>query len=398
MLEPRNEDELADAIASADGPLSIEGGGTRGLKIDGTRLTTSGLTGITVYEPGALTIVAKSGTPVAEIEAALEAENQTLAFEPMDHRPLLGTQGEPTIGGIVATNTSGPRRVQAGACRDFLLGVRFVNGAGSIVKNGGRVMKNVTGYDLSRLMCGAHGTLGVLSEVSLKVLPKPETEATLIFEDISPDQAVPLMSAALGTPYDVSGACFGPYHFSAQRQACLRVEGTETSVTYRVSKLKEALSRFGNCQVEADPVKSGKIWRDVRDATALSELPFVARGSIVPSAAPAFLHSVSQTLATTSYLDWGGGLIWIGATEEQLQENAQHFALDTDDPGLWAQELFGGLSQYMRYEDGHLRLAKSPGRIDFDRFQKEDPALAGLAKALRSKYDPKGILNSGLMG
>nr|MCW1951684.1 FAD-binding protein [Octadecabacter sp.] len=141
----KTEQDLAEAVKSATGPLRIQGGGTRniGNPVDGDVLSTAGLSGITLYEPGALTLVAQAGTPVAEIEAALDVENQRLAFEPMDHRALLGTKGAPTIGGVVATNASGPRRISVGACRDHLLGVRFVDGAGTIIKNGGRVMKNV---------------------------------------------------------------------------------------------------------------------------------------------------------------------------------------------------------------------------------------------------------------
>src|SRR6056297_1270748 len=170
MMSPISEYELAEALAGAHGPLRIRGGGTRTLDVDGGDTLSSGqMTGITLHEPGALTLVAKAGTPVSDIRAALRAENQRLAFEPMDHRPLLGTTGAPTIGGVVAGNVSGPRRIAVGAARDFMLGVRFVDGTGRILKNGGRVMKNVTGYDLVRLLTGSHGTLGVLSEVALKV-------------------------------------------------------------------------------------------------------------------------------------------------------------------------------------------------------------------------------------
>ena len=209
-MTPQTEQELADVIASAKGPLRISGGGTRpiGNPVVGEALSTSGLSGISLYEPGALTIVAQAGTPVAEIEAALDSENQRLAFEPMDHRAMLGTDGMPTIGGVVSGNISGSRRISVGACRDHMLGVRFVDGAGMITKNGGRVMKNVTGYDLVKLLSGAYGTLGVLTEVSLKVLPKPETSATLYLNGLDLSRAVEAMSKALGSPYEVTGAAY----------------------------------------------------------------------------------------------------------------------------------------------------------------------------------------------
>ena len=192
-----SEETLVDAVKGAAGPISVQGGGTRGLPATGQIMRVAGLQGITLYEPGALTLVAKPGTPVAEIEEALAAENQRLAFEPMDHRGLLGTSGTPTIGGVMAGNISGPRRISVGAARDFLLGVRFVDGRGAVVKNGGRVMKNVTGYDLVKLMAGSYGTLGVLSEVSMKVLPRPETQSTLVLHGLDDGAAVAAMARAL---------------------------------------------------------------------------------------------------------------------------------------------------------------------------------------------------------
>ena len=208
-LAPGSEGELAEIVRDAAArarPLAIEGGRTRGIggEVEGAPLSTAGLRGITLYEPGALTLVVRAGTSLAEVEAALAAEGQQLPFEPWDARPLTGANGEPTIGGVVATNASGPRRIQAGACRDSLVGVRFVDGTGAVVKNGGRVMKNVTGLDLVKLMAGSHGTLGVLTEVSFKVLPRAEAMVTVTLDGLDVATAIRAMTAAMATPYDVS--------------------------------------------------------------------------------------------------------------------------------------------------------------------------------------------------
>jgi len=227
VRNPVTEAELSEIVGSATGPLRIEGGGTRtiGRPVDGAVLSTAGMSGIALYEPGALTIVAQAGTPLADVEAALAAEGQRLPFEPMDHRPLLGTTGESTIGGVVAANVSGPRRIQAGACRDSLIGVRFVDGTGTVIKNGGRVMKNVTGYDLVKLMAGCWGTLGVLSEVAFKVLPAPEAAAAIMIDGPSDLQAVEAMATALGSPFEVTGAA----HLPAHGRTMLRIEGVAAS-------------------------------------------------------------------------------------------------------------------------------------------------------------------------
>ncbi len=259
---PADERELAEAVAGAAGALSIRGGGTRGMTGEGALLTTSGIAGITLYEPGALTLVARAGTPVGEIEETLAAENQMLAFEPMDHRALLGTEGEPTIGGVVAANVSGPRRVQAGAARDVLLGVRFVDGRGTVVKNGGRVMKNVTGYDLARLMCGARGTLGVLTEVSLKVLPRPETQATVVLSGLDVAEASGAMAAALASPFSISGAAW------TGGDVFLRIEGMAASVAYREGRVAGMFPGHEARVLQGE--ESAALWRGIRDAEALA--------------------------------------------------------------------------------------------------------------------------------
>ena len=369
-MTPRTtEQSIVDAVASAQGPLAIRGGGTRtvGRPVVGELLDVSGLSGVTLYEPGALTIVAQAGTPVSEIEATLAAENQRLAFEPYDLTGLLGTAGSSTIGGVIATNASGPRRIMAGAARDFALGVRFVDGAGQVIKNGGRVMKNVTGYDLVKLMCGSWGTLGVLTEVSLKVLPSVEAELTLVLDGVDASTAVAAMSRALGSPFEVSGAAW------IGGQVWLRLEGFEASVAYRAGQLKALLADFGDvAELAAD-------WSAVRDAKPLAAATGIWRISVKPGNGPAVLDVAPE--ACTTLMDWGGGLIWVGQTDGDV--SATHAILQTKVAQL----------------GGHATLIKGPEavRAAVPVFQPETPGVAALSSALRQRFDPRGILNPGLM-
>jgi glycolate oxidase FAD binding subunit len=368
MIAPTSEAELAAALADAAAPLRVQGGGTRGMAGQGGVLSTADLRGITLYEPGALTLVAAAGTPVAEIEAVLARDNQRLAFEPMDHRGLLGTSGEPTIGGVVAGNISGPRRIQAGAARDFLLGVRLVDGGGRVLKNGGRVMKNVTGYDLVKLMAGSWGTLGVLSEVSFKVLPRVETEATLVLTGLSMAAAVEAMSAALGAPYEVSGAAHDP---GADR-TLLRIEGFEASVGYRADRLAATLAAFGPVE-RLDAEASQAVWVAIRDVAPFHDATGdVWRLSCRPSHAPGL---AARLEADGLLFDWGGGLIWIRVP-----------------PGTDLRARTGPF-------DGHATLVRAAPqtRDRLGTFQPETPAVAALARGIRARFDPKGILNPGLM-
>ncbi|MCF1707460.1 FAD-binding protein [Tabrizicola sp. J26] len=368
-MRPQSETELAELIRSANGPLAIRGGGTRmiGRAASGERLETVELSSIRLYEPGALTLVAGAGTPLAEIEAVLAAEGQRLPFEPPDMRGLLGSEGQSTIGGVVAANASGPRRVQAGACRDSLIGVRFVDGSGTIVKNGGRVMKNVTGYDLVKLVAGSYGTLGVLSEVSFKVLPAPEAEATLLLSDLDPVRAVEAMSAALGSPFEVTGAAR-----QVDGTTAFRVEGLDLSVRYRVGRLTELLGRWGDPQVELGTASAGR-WAEIRDVKAFhGREGDVWRLSVAPSTAPGLLDRLD---AEALQLDWGGGLIW---------------ALVSEGTDLRAR--LGPIA-------GHATLvrASEPIRAMIPAFPPEAPPIAALTRGLRARFDPRGILNPGLM-
>lgn len=368
MHSPKNEAELAEIIAGAETPLCIEGGGTRGCEVEGDRLALRGLSGIELYEPGSLTLVARAGTPMAEIETLLASEGQRLAFEPMDTRGVLGSSGAPTIGGAISVNSSGPRRIQGGAARDYLLGVRFVDGAGQVIKNGGRVMKNVTGYDLVKLMAGSYGTLGVLSEVSLKVLPIPEAMATVSVAVPDLLSAVRAMSTALGSPYDVTGAAYDP----GSGLAHIRLEGFAPSVRYRQEKLAGELAGLG--EVENRP-GSEHLWQDIRDVAAFQGREGdVWRISVKPSDA---VKLAPMLEAEALQFDWGGGLIW---------------ALTSEGADLRARLMSAGLS-------GHATLvrAQSATIAALGRFQQQAQALELISDGLRSRFDPRGVLNRGLM-
>jgi len=365
-MTPKSEEELAQMIAGANGPLRIKGGGTRPIgHCEGDVLNTSAMRGISLYEPGALTIVAGAGTPVAEVEKVLATENQRLAFEPMDHRALLGTEGAPSLGGLAAANVSGPRRISVGACRDFMLGVRFVDGQGNIIKNGGRVMKNVTGYDLVKLLTGSYGTLGVITEVSLKVLPDVETTGTLRLHGLSDHQAVTALSAALGSPFEATAAAHFPKGPSGDPVTMLRIEGFADSVKYRADRLRDLLKAYGEVEVA---VGDGAEWGLVRDVTAFADQPGdVWRISAKPSEAP---DLVARMDAKAVQYDWGGGLIWA-----------------LTDKGRDLRAAMGAF-------DGHATLIR--GAADVPTFQPEVPALAAITAGLRAKFDPRGILNPGI--
>ena len=368
-MRPASEAELADMVRGASGPLRIVGGGTRGFGPSGPGqvLSVAGLSGVTLYEPGALTLVAAAGTPLAEVEAALATERQRLAFEVPDMRGLLGTDGISTLGGVVAANASGPRRLQAGACRDSLIGVRFVDGEGTVVKNGGRVMKNVTGYDLVKLMAGSHGTLGVLTEVSFKLLPVPGTAATLVLRGLDDARAVAAMSAAMSSPFEVTGAAHWP-----GEGTFLRIEGFAHSVDYRADRLARLLAGFGPAERE-DAEATRTRWVAIRDVAPFHAVPGdVWKLSVKPSEAA----GIAATIGAEAVLyDWGGGLIWArvaGGTDLRAR--------------------IGTIA-------GHATLVRAAPetRARVATFPPEPGPLATIAAGLRAKFDPRGILNPGLM-
>ena len=385
ILYLEDETALAAALREAKGPLQIMGGGTRpiGRIAPAQALSTRRLQGITLYEPGAMTLVAKTGTAVEEIEAVLAAENQRLAFEPMDHRAILGTSGQPTLGGVIAANVSGPRRIQVGAARDFALGVTFVDGTGQVLSNGGRVMKNVTGYDLVKLMSGSWGTLGVLTEVALKVLPVSETQVTLKVHVNTWADAVGCMSAALGTPFDVSGAAT-VQAAEGGFDSLIRIEGFETSVQYRASELTQRLAKFGTVDVVGDP------WAEVKDLRAWAALDTVWRISVRPTDSLKvieLMQGLQQDRGFHCQLDWGGGLLWLGLEAAQMADTRAGLALHQ------------ALQRHVAQLRGHATLVTSGLLRDQElcHFQPLERAIERVSQSLREKFDPRDILNPGRM-
>ncbi len=384
-LTPKNEEEIAEIVhehAREKKPLRILGGGTRqglGHAVDGRSISTLKLNGITLYEPASLTMVVKAGTPLKTIEKALAKQGQHLPFEPADYRVLLGSRGEPTIGGLVACAISGPRRIQAGALRDSLIGVRFINGEGDIIKSGGRVMKNVTGYDLVKLLAGSYGTLGILSELSFKLLPAPERVANIEIENLDDEKAVEAMSIALGSPFDVSAAA----HFKTKKTGTtmIRLEGFKQSVLYRSEQLKQLLDEFGKTKIVADQSKVKSKWSDIRDVTSFGDKRgAVWRLSLKPSDSPAVVAVIREAHELEAIYDWGGGLVWL--LMPALKDSGEK-----------------AVRQAVNKVGGHATLIRQVAKENVGNiFHPQSSAVQHLSRALRMKFDPHSILNHGRMG
>ncbi len=376
--------EIVRAAAARGAKLDIAGGGTRGglgrPAAGGERLSTEDLTGIVFHEPAEMTLRARAGTPLRDVEAALAAHRQMLPFEPIDHHALYGAEGEPTVGGLVATNASGPRRISVGAARDSLIGVRIVNGRGECVMGGGRVMKNVTGLDLVKLVCGAHGTLGLITEATFKLLPKPECERTVVIRRIEGERAIAAMTQALGSPYGVSGAAaISPGMGRDFPRVFIRIEGFEDSIEARTARLVTLLAKFGaKHSLQGEELE--RLWRAVRDAEFLAEPRerAVWRVSLQPSKAADFVAALGDHVLDHFY-DWGGGLVWI-ATEPSLEA---------------ASALRAALAPL----GGHATLMRAPDdlRARVDVFEPPAPALARLTKSVKVSFDPHGLFNPGRM-
>jgi glycolate oxidase FAD binding subunit len=388
----------------------------------------SALSGIVSYEPAELVLTARAGTPMAEIEAALLEHSQCLAFEPPDYSALLGVAGiaaaggrvhtdarsAGTLGGVVAAALSGPRRMKAGAVRDHVLGIAAVSGRGEGFVAGGKVVKNVTGYDLPKLMTGSYGTLAVLTEITLKVLPAPEDARTLVVGGLSAREAMRAMIAALQLPLEVSGASHLPREHDRASITAFRLEGFTPSVASRLDTLRQLSGQAASLSVlERD--ESAEFWRHVRDvkpfehsgSSALSDMkasdappagvasanapPPVWRLSVPPAASADVLERIERAIpGMRAFLDWGGGLIW-------LQVPAAGRPQDSAPQDSASQET--SIRAALGATGGHATLirASSDVRSSTQVFHPQPAALAALSKRVKAQFDPQRILNPGRM-
>ena len=340
-------------------------------------------TGVTLYSPKELVFAARAGTTMTDVDAALAECGQHVIAEPPDYSRLLGAKGTQTLGGVVSANLSGPRRIAGGAVRDHVLGVRAINGTGELIRSGGRVLKNVTGLDLCKLLTGAHGTLGVLSEITIKVLPAPADSATIRVRGLDAAAGVRVLSAALGSAFGVTGAAYLPALAAARlgesgSLALMRIEESATSVAYRSERLRAAFAADG-ADVEIWPApRSVEVWRAVRDADVLVAEPADAiwRVSVRPSRGPGVLAAVERA-GGAGFLDWGGGLaIVAGPASEQM-----HCAVT-----IAAREA-GGVWMLLR--------APAPWRAAVAVVPAEAPALSEITRRVKAAFDPAGIFNPG---
>jgi glycolate oxidase FAD binding subunit len=405
-VQPRDAKDVEAAVqwALAEGKtVEIVGHGSkraigRPAQTDLT-LDLSTLTGVTLYEPEELVLSAKAGTPLAEIEALLAGNGQQLAFEPMDYAGIFGgVAGRGTIGGVLAANVSGPRRIKSGAGRDHFLGFCAVSGRGETFKSGGRVVKNVTGYDLCKLIAGSWGTLAAMTEVTIKVLPRPETEQTLVVRGLEPARAIEAMTSAMGSSCDVSGAAHLPAGVAVRVEAgdiaadavtALRLEGFSPSVAERKRMLEALMQPFGELATLEAPA-SRALWAAVRDVA-----PFAAdrsnrsarqdeqplwRISTAPSRGAEFAAMIASAAQAQMFYDWAGGLIWVALGP-------------CDDAGAAL------VQRAVAVTGGHATLVRAPAsvRAAIDVFAPQDAAVAALTKRVKESFDPRGVLNPGRM-
>ena len=401
VRDAKDVEAVVRAAIAGEQPLEIIGHGSKRLigqpMATNALLDLSALNAVTSYEPNELIITVQAGAPLADVQSLIDSRNQQFAFEPVDTAPLLGTPNVGTIGGMIGAGLAGPRRIRAGGARDHLLGAHGVSGFGDSFKAGGRVVKNVTGYDLCKLLAGSWGTLAVMTEVTLKVMPRPESERTLVLRGLNDVTANRVMTAALGSPFDVSGAAHLPNSalradtselggLGSTREAVtvLRLEGIAASAAHRAAALGKLLAPFGTAQIVEDAASAG-IWSSVRDV-----LPFAAGGALgswpvwrivcPPASGGALGEQLARDTGGDVIYDWGGGLIWAALPQKP-------------DAGAAL------VRQRVNAAGGHATLVRASDEVrrNVDVFHPQPAGIAGLSERVRQSFDPKSILNRGRM-
>jgi glycolate oxidase FAD binding subunit len=398
---PRSEEELASLVSDAvvkTVPLEICANRTktaigRPLQV-GARISMREMRGVTLYEPSEMVLSAKAGTPLSEIEKLLAASGQELAFEPCALERVLGPQerpGEATIGGVIAANASGARRILRGSARDHLIGIRAVNGRGEVIKSGGRVMKNVTGYDVARGLSGSWGTLAVMSEITLKVLPRAEETRTLICINLSDESAVSAMCKALSSAYEVSGAVHLQRAFAermsmpdvaslAQPVTALRLENFSAAVEYRLARLHRELKPFGAIY-EMDDSRSRAFWADVKRLQFLTDTDWpLWRITTAPHQGARLVSALAAQMECRASYDWSGGLIWLEVPPS------------TDASATVLRRIIAEFQA-----DALLVRASAAARASVGVFQPLPEVNMNLIRRLKEAFDPHRILNPGRM-
>jgi len=401
VRDGKDVEQVVRAAIASEQPLEIIGHGSKRLigqpMATNALLDVSALNAVTSYEPNELIITLQAGAPLADVQSLIDSKNQQFAFEPVDTAPLLGTVNKATIGGMIGSGLAGPRRIKAGGIRDHLLGAHGVSGFGDSFKAGGRVVKNVTGYDLCKLLAGSWGTLAVMTEVTLKVMPRPESERTLVLRGLDDLSANRTMTAALGSPFDVSGAAHVPNSvfrdggsglgaLGPEREAVtlLRLEGISASVAHRAAALGRLLAPFGAAQILEDSA-SAAIWTSIRDV-----VPFAANGALgawpvwrivcPPASGGALGERLSRDTGGEIIYDWGGGLIWAALPPRPDAQVAL-------------------VRQRVDAAGGHATLVRASDELrrNVDVFHPQPAGLAALSERVRQSFDPKNILNRGRM-
>lgn len=370
ILSPKTEAELAEII-SAGGPFAVEGLGSkrnygRVAEVD-TRLSLAKFAGVEIYEPEELILEAGAATPLLEIQNLLSQRQQMLAFEPPDHSHLWGSASSGSLGGLLATALAGPRRIKAGSARDHILGVRGVTGRGEIFKAGARVVKNVTGYDMPKLMAGSFGTLAALTSITFKVLPAPETEETLFIPKLDDATAMIVMSEALQSQAEISAAAHVP-----GEGTYLRFEGISLSVAARRDRYVSTLQH--TCEIlNAEPSRAS--WQRIRDnkVHSFDEARALWRISVTPSEGAKLAAMISSQTDARYYFDWGGGLLWMSVP--------------------------ANVDVRPHITTGHATLYAAPEslRRNVPVFQPQSPTVAALTARVKSALDPAAKLNPGRM-